>query len=224
MNFSPDMTAPMKVLLTAKAPVPGQAKTRLAAAVGAYAAADLAALALLDTIAAVNEIGPGHLALAGDLVEGLRSDEIHDHLSGWTITRQRGDGFAERLAHAHARAGHGPVVQIGMDTPQVTSTQLRNVAATLTSYDVVVAPATDGGWWALARTNPEAAQCLAQVSMSQDDTYAQTVKALQQQGISVGTAEALVDVDTAADATIVAAEAPYTRFAQAWHALQVGAR
>ena len=40
---------PVTVLVVAKAPVPGLAKTRLAAAVGDEAAADIAAAALLDT-------------------------------------------------------------------------------------------------------------------------------------------------------------------------------
>ena len=50
------------VLVVAKAPVPGQAKTRLAAAVGDQAAADIAAAALLDTldaVAAAPVAGPG---------------------------------------------------------------------------------------------------------------------------------------------------------------------
>ena len=39
--------------MVAKAPVPGLAKTRLAASIGAEAAADVAAAALLDTLDAV---------------------------------------------------------------------------------------------------------------------------------------------------------------------------
>ena len=44
---------PVIFLVVAKAPVPGQAKTRLAASVGEQAAADIAAAALLDTLDAV---------------------------------------------------------------------------------------------------------------------------------------------------------------------------
>ena len=48
-----DLVIPVVVLVVAKAPVPGQAKTRLAASVGDRAAADIAAAALLDTLDAV---------------------------------------------------------------------------------------------------------------------------------------------------------------------------
>ncbi|MBV8964573.1 MAG: glycosyltransferase, partial [Mycobacteriaceae bacterium] len=41
---------PVTVLVVAKAPVPGVAKTRLAQGVGPYLAADIAAAALLDTL------------------------------------------------------------------------------------------------------------------------------------------------------------------------------
>ena len=48
----------MTALVVAKALVPGQAKTRLADAVGDDAAADIAAAALLDTLDAVAAAPP----------------------------------------------------------------------------------------------------------------------------------------------------------------------
>jgi glycosyltransferase A (GT-A) superfamily protein (DUF2064 family) len=44
---------PVALLVVAKSPVPGLAKTRLAASIGDAAAADYAAAALLDTLDAV---------------------------------------------------------------------------------------------------------------------------------------------------------------------------
>ncbi|MDT7765522.1 MAG: uncharacterized protein QOC63_4942, partial [Mycobacterium sp.] len=60
---------PVVVLVVAKAPAPGQAKTRLAASVGAQAAADIAAAALLDTLDAVAaaQVQARVVALTGDL-------------------------------------------------------------------------------------------------------------------------------------------------------------
>ena len=136
----------MKVLLVAKAPVAGRVKTRLGALVGDDVAADLAAAALLDTLEACRESGAtGHLSLSGDLSEAVRGAEIRAALDGWTITPQVGDGFAERLVRAHADAGPGLVVQIGMDTPQVTAAALHEVADAMAGHDAVLAPATDGG-------------------------------------------------------------------------------
>ena len=113
----------MRVLVVAKAPVAGQAKTRLGAVVGPLAAARIAAAALVDTLrvatAAAGASGC-HLALAGDLDAAVDGGRIRHLLRGWTVTPQRGEGLAERIVNAHQDAGRGTVVQIGMDTPQIT--------------------------------------------------------------------------------------------------------
>ena len=211
----------MKVLLVAKAPVAGHVKTRLGALVGDAVAADLAAAALLDTLDACREArAEGHLSLAGDLSGAVRGDEIRVALDGWTITPQRGDGFAERLVRAHADAGPGLVVQIGMDTPQVTAAALHEVGAAMADHDAVLAPATDGGWWALARREADVVRHLAQVPMSTDTTFADTQRALERAGARVAHAAAMTDVDTLDDADLVARLAPETRFAEAWRMLR----
>jgi uncharacterized protein len=213
----------MKVLLVAKAPVAGQVKTRLGAHIGAEAAAGLAAAALLDTIEACRASGAEvHLSLAGDLDDAVEGEAISAALARWTISPQRGNGFAERLVNAHADAGHGPVVQIGMDTPHVTAAALRAVTDALEEHDAVLGPALDGGWWALARRDPDVVRHVAQVRMSADTTHADTRRALERAGCRVGEAEAMTDVDTVADADLVSALAPRTRFARAWRLTQVG--
>ncbi|MBS2939870.1 DUF2064 domain-containing protein [Nocardioides sp. J2M5] len=213
----------MKVLVVAKAPVAGQVKTRLGAVIGAEAAARLAAAALLDTIEACRAAGAeGHLSLAGDLRDAVRGAAITAALDGWTVSPQRGDGFAERLVRAHADAGPGPVVQIGMDTPHVTAAALAAVAGGLVDHDAVLAPAADGGWWALARRDPADVRHVAQVEMSTADTCADTRAALERAGCRVGDARVMTDVDTVEDADLVAALAPHTRFARAWRGARPG--
>lgn len=207
----------MRILLVAKAPVPGHAKTRLGDHVGHEVAADVAAAALADTIETCNASGADrHLSLAGDLADGVRAEELRELLVGWTITPQRGDGFAERLVNAHLDAGPGAVVQIGMDTPQVTAAALAGVADGLAGRDAVVGPAEDGGWWALGRTDPGVARALAGVPMSTPTTCTDTVAALERAGHTVALTGTLLDVDTVEDARRVAAEVPGSRFAKAW--------
>ena len=91
-------------LVVAKAPVPGLAKTRLAASIGDDRAADVAAAALLDTLDAVASAGFAKqvVAFTGDLVLAARSDEISSRLQDFTVIGQRGDDFGQRLANAHA--------------------------------------------------------------------------------------------------------------------------
>jgi glycosyltransferase A (GT-A) superfamily protein (DUF2064 family) len=197
------------MLVLAKAPVPGWVKTRLGTRVGPVAAAEVAAAALLDTLrACVDAVGPGHchLALAGDLRQAVRGEELARALAGWTVRAQRGAGFAARLANAHHDLGPGRVVQIGMDTPQVTPDLLLGVARDPGEHDAVLGPAEDGGWWALALEEPRHAAALVGVEMSTPRTHEHTRRALQDRGLRVGGTATLRDVDTAEDADAVAAE------------------
>lgn len=218
-----------RMLVVAKAPVAGQVKTRLGADIGLEAAAEVAAACLLDTLAACTEaVGAEHchLDLAGDLADAVRADELLAASAGWTTSPQRGDGFDERLAHAHASVaatGPGPVVQVGMDTPQVTSALLLDVAAGLADHDAVLGPADDGGWWVLALRDPLAARALVGVEMSTPTTYDDTRAALEAAGLRVGGTATLLDVDTVADAeALLADDAPGARFAASWKALVRG--
>ena len=210
------MTAPT-LLLVAKAPVPGLVKTRLAADVGEAVATEMAAAALLDTIEACTlAVGPQRcrLALSGDVSAAVRADELRAAVAGWTISPQRGNGFGERLANAHAEVT-GPVVQIGMDTPQVTPAGLLAVARSLIAADAVLAPAADGGWGARALRDPAAADARVDVPMSTPETYAATRSALRGRGLRVAEGDRLRDVDHLTDVAPVAAAAPHTRFAAA---------
>jgi len=217
-----------RLLLVAKAPVAGLAKTRLAATVGDAAAADLAAAALLDTLDACEQAAGNEsriVALTGDLAGAARGDEIAARLSRWQLVEQRGDSFAARLVHAHSDAAHlfgptAPLVQVGMDTPQLTAHDLRRLMDVVSggprSLEAALGPATDGGWWGLATRAAGYVDGLVDVPMSQDDTCALTHAALEAAGARVVVAHPLDDVDTLADAVRVAALAPHTRFAAAF--------
>lgn len=213
---------PHRVLVLAKAPVPGQVKTRLGATVGMTAAADLAAAALLDTVAAANAaVGAERclLALEGDLRAGRRADDLAAALAGWRSYPQRGRGLGQRIAAAHADAGPGPVVQIGMDTPQVGVADLDGVAARLADAPAVLAPAADGGWWALALRDPARAAAVAAVPMSTATTHDDTRRALEAAGTAVTGAPVLADVDTAEEAAAVAQAWPDLLFSRLWRSL-----
>ncbi|WP_193612072.1 DUF2064 domain-containing protein [Nocardioides lijunqiniae] len=221
-----------RVLVVAKAPVAGRVKTRLGADIGLDAAAEVAAAALLDTLHACAEAFPEgrrHLALAGDLAPAVRSAELREALAGWDVFAQEGDGFAERLVHAHtvvAGRGDGAVVQIGMDTPQVTPTLLLDAVEALgepsapDAHDGVLGPADDGGWWVLCLRDGRAAAPLATVPMSTPTTYDDTWRALEAAGLRLTTTAVLTDVDTVTEAEDVAALAPHGRFAEAWGRLR----
>jgi glycosyltransferase A (GT-A) superfamily protein (DUF2064 family) len=142
--------------------------------------------------------------------------------AGWGRTAQRGSGLPERLVHAFrdTRVPGLATVLIGMDTPQVTVARLAGAMGLLESADAVLGPAADGGWWALGLRDPAHAEVLRDVPTSTGRTGARTLAALRARGLTVGLLPVLRDVDTAADATEVAALCPPgSRFAVAVPAL-----
>lgn len=203
------------ILVLAKAPVPGQVKTRLCPPATPGEAARIAAASLLDTLDATR----GRctvVALVGSLADAERRAEVRAALAHCRVVPQRGATFAARLVAAHADAGgNGPVIQLGMDTPQLDEALLDEAGRALGSCDAVLGPARDGGWWALGVHDPRHARVLAGVPMSTPDTGALTLRALHAAGLRVTLLPELSDVDTMEDAERVAAVAPGSRFAAA---------
>ena len=204
------MTSPT-LLVVAKAPVPGLAKTRIAQTIGDDAAAELAAAALLDTLDAAAAVGwPLVVALTGDLTQAARLEEITAALLEPTVIEQHGEGLAERLANAHVDAddGHG-VIQVGMDTPQVTVEDFLEAGRLVEAGHRTIGLADDGGWWLLGLPQSADAKALIDVPMSRSDTGSLTEAARG----DVAHIAVRRDMDTWEDAVAIAAELPISRLA-----------
>ncbi|MCO1594766.1 DUF2064 domain-containing protein [Micromonospora sp. RHAY321] len=208
------------LLVVAKAPVPGAVKTRLCPPATPAQAARIAAAALRDTLDAVRGT-PGVtpvLACAGRLTEAQDAAELTAALAGWVVLDQRGTGLGDRLANAYADVAAAyrgrPVLQIGMDTPQLTPARLTAAVRRLHAADAVLGRARDGGWWSLGLRDPRHAGVLRDVPMSTPDTGRDTWAALTGRGLRTVALPVLRDVDEWADALAVAPEVPRGRFAR----------
>ncbi len=198
------------LLVMAKAPVAGAVKTRLCPPCSPEEAAAVAEAALADTLDAVAACGAGRkvVALDGDIGPWLPP--------GLDVVPQRGATFATRLANAWTDTG-GAGVQIGMDTPQVGPAELDELLALLaggTERRAVLAPAVDGGWWAIGL--PALAQgghgaVFEGVAMSTSRTGQDQRRRLRRLGFEVVLAGLRRDIDTVADLVEVAAEIPTSR-------------
>jgi glycosyltransferase A (GT-A) superfamily protein (DUF2064 family) len=208
------------LLVVAKAPVPGAVKTRLCPPATPGQAARIAAAALRDTLDAVRAT-PGVtpvLACAGRLVEAEDAVGLSAALAGWTVLGQWGSGLGDRLANAYAEVALAypgrPVLQIGMDTPQVTAAGLAAAVQRLGTADAVLGRARDGGWWSLGLRDARHAGVLRGVPMSTPDTGRDTWAALTERGLRTAPLPVLRDVDEWPDALAVAVEVPEGRFAR----------
>ncbi len=203
----------------AKAPVPGRVKTRLCPPATPRQAADLATAALADTVAAARRVPAAWIVVA---LDGEPDDALLTALRGTTIIAQRGGSLGERIAAAHADvvglAPNACSVQVGMDTPQLDPAVLDRCLSTVAlpgGPDAALGPTVDGGWWALGLRDPRCAELVREVATSRADTGARTRSALESAGLRVATLPQLTDVDTMADAHLVARVCPETRFAAA---------
>jgi len=200
-----------QVIVIAKEPVPGRVKTRLVPPLTFDEAAALAGAALEDTLRTVAEVPAAGRVLALDGAPGPWLP------AGFTVLPQRGDGLDERLAAAFEDAHRlrpGPMVLIGMDTPQVAPGMLADALSLLGRYDAVFGPATDGGFWLLGLRAPATALLLG-VPMSDPGTGEIQLRRLKEAGMSVALMPSLTDVDTMADAIEVARLVPGSRYAAA---------
>ncbi|WP_426368166.1 TIGR04282 family arsenosugar biosynthesis glycosyltransferase [Streptomyces sp. E-08] len=203
------------LLVIAKQPRPGRVKTRLIPPFTPDEAAALAEAALADTLDAVVATPADRhvLVLEGDPGPWLPP--------GFDVLPQCVGGLDERLAAAFA-ACTGPALLIGMDTPQVTPDLLAPALA-FDRYDAWFGPAADGGFWALGLAEPDPALLLG-IPMSVPETGAVQYARLRAAGLRTGLLPCLRDVDTAADASEVAAQPPAGRFAVLHQRLTAGAR
>jgi rSAM/selenodomain-associated transferase 1 len=197
------------LVVLAKAPRAGLSKTRLCPPCTPHEAATLARAALADTLDAMLATPAARhvLALDGPVGEWIPA--------GVEVIVQRGRGLDERLAHAFADVGE-PALLVGMDTPQVTATELAGGLGALMTpgMDAVLGPAPDGGYWAIGLRAPRTDAFLG-VPMSNPHTGRAQLARLHALGLRVELLPALRDVDRIADAHAVAALAPRGRFARA---------
>lgn len=140
--------APVPIAVFAKAPVPGETKTRLIPALGAEGAARLHAQLVHHALAtAMNAaIGPVTLWCAPDTTHPFFVDAARRH--GVARARQRGVDLGRRMHGAFEHhCPEAPTLLIGTDCPMLTPATLREAAQRLWAGDAAVfIPAEDGGY------------------------------------------------------------------------------
>lgn len=199
------------VAVFAKECRPGRVKTRLTPPLTPDQAAHLAQLSLSRTLRTVRLLPVRERLLVMDGTPSPRD------AAGFSVVPQNGGRLDERLA-AVCDDVTGPLLIIGMDTPQISAAHLAALftdwSAAEPRHDAWLGPAADGGFWALALRRPEGA-LVRGVPMSTAATGAAQLSRLAAGGRSAGLLPVLTDMDTMADALRIAALIPGTGFAAA---------
>ena len=189
-----------RIILFAKAPRPGLAKTRLIPALGAERAAALARHMLeITLVQALNaQVGPVELwvtpAISDPAWHGL---PIPDAVE----TRDQPEGdLGARLAYA-TRCGlerDAAVMLIGSDCPELNSVALRAAAQALRRVDAVMHPTVDGGY-ALLGLRRFHSRLFADMAWSTSAVAQQTIQRLEALRWSLHIAATFNDIDEPAD-------------------------
>lgn len=147
------------LILFTRVPRAGDTKTRLIPALGAEGAARLQRQM---SEAALATLMAGAAATGATLEIRFRNGDeaaIRHWLPGATYYTTQGDGdLGQRLAHAIADAcarGDQPVIVVGADCPALKPAHLVTALHALVDHDLVVGPATDGGYYLLGLTGPQ---------------------------------------------------------------------
>ena len=211
MNNSFLPAAPQPHLLVfARVPALGRVKSRLAAGIGQPAALAVYHELLAITNAAIVEAGvPATVWLADAAGPEPTPAEIREWAAHQACCQPEGD-LGARMTTAFAAAfaaGAGRVAIIGTDCPGLRAAHLTQAFAELDTADLVLGPATDGGYYLLGLRQPQP-ELFAHKAWSTDSVLADTLADAQRLGLRVALLPALRDVDTAADLAAWNAEHP----------------
>lgn len=184
--------------LFAKWPAPGTVKTRLAHGDAAWGARAARAFLLdaLQRFAAVD----AQRVLAFSPVE-READFAVLAANRFALTPQAEGDLGQRLAAFFARqfdAGARAVVAVGADSPTLPVEYLERAFAELERADVVLGPATDGGYY-LVGCGPARAPLFDNIAWSSRRVLADTIAALAEPRWRLALLPPWYDVDTPED-------------------------
>lgn len=182
-----------------KAPVVGRVKTRLATVHG-YRASCTAHKQLSRktfALAANVQISQPYLYTALSHQHGFFR---HAKRLGFRLKRQQAGDLGQRMLQAfkHVLAEHEALILIGSDCPALTAEHLQQVTTELIQHDVVLIPATDGGYVLIAAKRVHAG-LFKQIAWGSSSVLQKTEQRLQQLSFSYSLLPALPDVDSPAD-------------------------
>lgn len=193
------MTKPVRIIIFAKAPWPGHAKTRLIPALGAEGAASLAARMLRRTIdvAVTAGVGPVELCVTPDSGDpawrGLMPGDV-------PCSDQGPGDLGERMARASRRtieAGDKAIL-IGTDCVELSPELLIAARDALTAHEALIHPTVDGGYALLGLSRFDDSVFDA-IAWSTDTVAETTIGRIRGLGWSLRIGEGLHDIDTPAD-------------------------
>ncbi len=184
--------------IMARFPVPGQAKTRLAAALGPTGAAtfyNVCARLVFREIAQLPAGVKKYIFVTG---AGSIRNITKWAGSGYIARRQAGDGLGDRLQHAFEylfthKANRAIIV--ASDVPDISANLVIKALIALQSHDIVLGPSHDGGYYLIGMCKPHPV-LFQGITWGSAEVLAQTLAAIETSHLSLHMMPTLIDIDT----------------------------
>lgn len=186
------------VALFAKAPVPGQVKTRLSPPLTPEEAAEVARACLHDTLERFSRSRDVAMTL---FLEGEPDDALRALAARHAvpIRPQASGSLGARLRAALGALlgeGHACAIAIGSDSPTLPPARIAAAIGALRAHDAVLGPTEDGGYYLIGVSRPAWA-LLEEIPWSTSEVARVTRERAAQAAISLAELEAWYDVDDA---------------------------
>ena len=184
------------LLVIAKRPAPGRAKTRLTPPFSHAEAAQLYECFLRDTLDLARAV-PGVARLIHYAPLGA-AGYFQQLAPDFGLTPQIGDSLGERLDNVLTHClgdGFPRAVIMDSDSPTLPAEYVGRAFAMLDDADVVFGPCDDGGYYLIGLTRPRP-RLLREVQMSTPNVLRDTLALAEQEGLRVALLPTWYDVDT----------------------------
>ena len=196
------MTEALRIVVFAKAPQAGLAKTRLIPALGAMGPPGWRGVCWTTRLhrRCGPDVGPVELCMSpGPDDAAWQGIALPDKL----LRTDQGEGdLGERMARAVHRVTAGPhgqpIVLMGTDCPGLTAGIIGEAAAQLAHHDAVMVPVADGGY-VLLGLRAECPSVFSDMAWSTSIVAAETLRRLAARGLRVWLGPTLHDIDEPAD-------------------------
>ena len=200
---------PIALCMLAKAPVPGQVKTRLTPPLSPSQASQLHRAFLHDLgrrLATVRRDARQEVALYLSVSGPLDHPAFAPLLAplmGFVPLAQQGADLGEKMTHLATELftvyGASQVVLIGSDSPTMPARLLHQALHSLQTHDVVLGPSFDGGYYLVGLGQGRAVSIFEGIPWSTEAVFATTWRRGQALGLRAHALEFWYDVDTPQD-------------------------
>ena len=189
------------LIVFAKAPIPGEVKTRLCPPLDPDEAASLHGTLVLDAVERAKGLAGASLYVAGapDLAHPFF--KVLEGRYGAKLLAQRGPDLGARMKWAMQDAfeqGAEDVLLTGTDLPTLPRARLMESLALIKKHDVVLGPTADGGYYLIGLRKMVPA-LFEGIAWSTAEVFADTKKKIEDAGLSLGLLPECRDLDTLED-------------------------